>query len=361
MKFILTLVHSFILVSLLISLTLCTAPSTEQSTSVDGLLIDIWYGPEQHFGQLGMPQQWVNILGSVSPVEGLQSLTYILNEEEPTALTTGEDGRRLANPGDFNIDIDTARLETGKNTVLIAATDSSGNKTTEEVIVHYTSGNTWDLPYTIEWNQVENIQDIAQIVDGHWQLEEGGVRTLDPYYDRVLAFGDNTWTDYEVTTTVTFHDFTPPQKGPPTFNVSHAAIATRWPGHDLDDNQPHTKWYPVGATAEFRLTTHLDSCRWRIFDGENLYVEDTTKLRFITLGTRYHMKHRVESQPDGSTLYSVKFWEDEQPEPEVWDLQAKEPPGNISSGSALLIAHNTDVTFGNVKVVSLYVSDFRDK
>lgn len=336
--------------SLFILIGACTPPAEQKNQA---LSIDIWYGSEQHFGQLGMPQRWINILGNVSAMAGLQSLTYTLNDDAPMALTTGEDGRRLAHPGDFNIDIDTARLAAGKNTLMIAATDSSGNSTTEEVMVHYEIGNTWPLPYSIEWQQVENIQDVAQIVDGHWQLAENGVRTLDPYYDRVLAFGDSTWTDYEVTTSVIFHDFTPPHKGPPTFGVSHAAIATRWPGHDRDDKQPHVKWYPLGATAEFRLTTHLDSCRWRIFDGENLYVEDTTKLRTITLGTRYHMKHRVETQPNGSTLYSVKCWEDGQPEPESWDLQATEPPGNLPSGSALLIAHNTDVTFGNVKAVPL--------
>lgn len=342
--------NTLLICSLFMLAGACTSPTKQEKQT---LSIDIWYGHEQHFGQTGMPQQWVNILGSVSPAEGLQSLSYILNEDEPIALTTGEDGRRLANPGDFNIDIDTARLVAGKNTVLIAATDSAGNVLTEEVTVHFASGNTWPLPYSIDWQQVKNITDVVQIVDGHWELAENGVHTLDPYYDRVLAFGDGTWTDYEVTTSVIFHDFIPPQKGPPTFNVSHAAIATRWPGHDLDNHQPHTKWYPLGATAEFRLTTNLDSCRWRIFDGENLYVEDTTKIRTIDLETRYQMKHRIETLPDSSTLYSVKLWEEGQPEPANWDLQATEPPGNLPAGSALLIAHNTDVTFGNVKAVSL--------
>ena len=343
--------HNTLLICSLFMFTgACISPAKQEKQA---LSIAIWYGPEQHFGRVGMPQQWINILGNVQALEGLQSLTYMLNGDEAIALSVGEDGRRLAHTGDFNIDIDTALLVAGENKVLIAASDSLGNKATEEVNVHYETGNTWPLPYTIDWQQVENIPDVVQIVDGHWQLENGGVRTLDPYYDRVLAFGDSTWIDYEVTTSVIFHDFTPPQKGPPTFNVSHAAIATRWPGHDLDDHQPHTKWYPVGATAEFRLTTNLDSCRWRIFDGENLYEEDTTKIRAIALETRYHMKHRVETLSDNSTLYSVKFWEDGQPEPTNWDLQATEPPGNLPSGSALLIAHNTDVTFGNVRAVPL--------
>ena len=344
----------FFILSIFI-LTACSFPSDKQANDTDeeDVFINVWYGPRQHFGKSGIPQRWINILGNLTTAEGLQSLTYTINGSEPIHLSLGEDGRRLANPGDFNIDIDTARLVSGVNRVVINAADSSGKVEAKEVTIQYETGNTWPLPYYVDWAQVENIQDVVQIVDGHWQLEEGGVRTLDPYYDRVLALGDATWTDYEVTTSVIFHDFTPPHKGPPTFNVSHAAIATRWPGHDLDDNQPHVKWYPLGATAEFRLTHYLDSCRWRIFDGVNIYVEDITRLRTITLGKRYQMKKRVETLADNTTLFSVKLWDAGEEEPEHWDLQAREKPDNIPSGSALLIAHNTDVTFGNIQVVVL--------
>ena len=61
------------------------------------------------------------------------------------------------------------------------------------------------------------------------------------------------------------------------------------------------------------------------------------------------MKSRVESLADDSTQYSVKFWVAGQPEPVEWDLQAREGPEDVQSGSGLLISHNTDVTFGNVK------------
>ena len=30
-------------------------------------MIDIWYGDEQRFGHLGVPQRWVNVLGRVDP------------------------------------------------------------------------------------------------------------------------------------------------------------------------------------------------------------------------------------------------------------------------------------------------------
>jgi regulation of enolase protein 1 (concanavalin A-like superfamily) len=42
-------------------------------------VIDVWYGDNQTFGQLGVPQQWINILGNVSSAAGLATLTYTLN------------------------------------------------------------------------------------------------------------------------------------------------------------------------------------------------------------------------------------------------------------------------------------------
>ncbi|WKN43624.1 hypothetical protein [Tunicatimonas pelagia] len=327
----------------------------QQTSLVEPTLkIDVWYGTNQQFGQPGLTQQWVNVLGNVQPDTSLQTLRYSLNGGSHHTLSIGEDGRRLARNGDFNIDLHVDSLQEGENKLLITAIDSLGNQINETVNIQFTSANQWTLPYAVDWDTVQQIADVVQIVDGRWELVEGGVRTSEPYYDRVLAFGDTSWRDYEVTTSVIFHDFTLPRPGPPTFNVSHSAIATRWPGHDFDKNQPHTKWFPLGATAEFRLTDNLDSCRWRVFDGENLYVEDTSKIRSIELGVKYQMKHRVFTIHDSLTRYQVKLWGDGSAEPGDWDLVAEEfASDNIQSGSALLLAHNTDVTFGSFSVISI--------
>src|SRR5262249_16243395 len=42
-------------------------------------VIDVWYGPNQNFGQNGTPQQWVNILGTVYGNKPISSLSYTLN------------------------------------------------------------------------------------------------------------------------------------------------------------------------------------------------------------------------------------------------------------------------------------------
>ncbi len=317
-------------------------------------VITLWYGDEQYFGTPGTAQRWINVLGTTQSKQGLAQLSYQLNEGPAQALSIGANDRRLARAGDFNVEIHRDSLRVGQNQLVITAVDSAGATASRSVRVHYDQPQAWPLPYTIVWDEVDTLQRAVQIVDGRWQRVPGGIRTVAPYYDRDIAFGDNSWTDYEVSTSIIYHSFTPPRPGPPTYGVSHAAIATRWPGHDFDKRQPHVKWFPLGATAEFRLTDNLDSCRWRVFDGQSLYVEDSTKIRTVTLGACYRLKHRVRSLDSLRTLYQVKCWPDGEPEPAEWDIEAmEESAANIKAGSAMILAHNTDVTFGDIQVVAV--------
>ena len=342
-------------ISIFFTVLSCTPTQNNQAS----LSIDIWYGKQQQFGNIGLTQKWINILGNVHADQGVEKLTCKLNNAVTKELTVGSDLHRLAGTGDFNIDIEVSLFNEGINQLEIFALDSSGHSITETVEVEVHKGNTWPLPYSIHWSETENIQDVAQVVDGHWEITPDGVRNLDTYYDRVISMGDTSWLNYELITTVIFHGFTPPSKGPPTYNVSHAAIASRWPGHDMDHLQPHRKWFPLGATSEFRLTAGLDSCRWRIFDGPKpdsvkFHVEqDPASYRSIRLNQKYGMKHRVESLQGNRTLYRVKLWPYSDPEPEAWDFEGREPGENLFSGSTLLIAHNTSVTFGDIQVVPI--------
>ena len=323
------------------------------------IVIDIWYGDHQEFGKLGLPQKWINILGNVQSENGMNSLSYKLNDGELKYLTLGSDLHRLATNGDFNIDLDVNDCVEGENLLELVAVDSLDQSLTKEITFSLQKNKQWPLPYSIVWSEVQDIQDVVQVVDGHWEITENGLHNLDTYYDRVVAFGDDSWENYEVSATVTFHGFTPPEKGPPTYNVSHAAIASRWPGHAIDSLQPFRQWYPLGATSEFRLTAGLDSCRWRIFDGPKpssvrFYVEqEAESYRTIELNKVYGMKHRVETIGRDSTLYSVKLWPLEQPEPDEWDFRGVEREENLVTGSALLLAHNTNVTFGDVHVTPI--------
>ena len=128
--------------------------------------INVWYGDSQTFGQNGIPQQWINILGDVADFDEVSTLTYSLNGGPPQTLWMGENTVRLVDPGDFNVEIDYASLNPGANAVTITATDLAGRQTIHTVTVNYVSGTAWPQDYSIDWSKAGNIQNVAQIVDG---------------------------------------------------------------------------------------------------------------------------------------------------------------------------------------------------
>ncbi len=65
------------------------------------------------------------------------------------------------------------------------------------------------------------------------------------------------------------------------------------------------------------------------------------------------MKLHVQSLQPSTTRYRVKIWEADQPEPKGWAVEYEEEPDDVASGGALLLAHYSDVTFGNVSVVAV--------
>jgi hypothetical protein len=211
--------------------------------------LSVWYGRVQSYPH-GSSQRCVNVLGTISEPAQVRSVSYSLNGSISQRLNLGSDLHRLARPGDFNIDLDTVFLRNGANHVQIRAQTQAGWVINQTITIWYTKNARWPLPYEVDWKRVRRIQDAVQIIDGEWVRVPGGIRTATPYYDRVVGFGDARWQNYEVQTSVTFHGFTLPTDGPPTYNVSHAAIATYWPGPDPDTLQPHRKWFPLGATAE---------------------------------------------------------------------------------------------------------------
>ena len=273
---------------------ICIACSTGSENEVK---VDIWYGQEQRFGGLGNPQRQINILGNIQVPDDSCRVYYTLNGQgREVEITLGSDLHRLAMKGDFNIDIDRSELREGNNHVSLSIRRQGKKLLSRTIRFTYTSANTWPLPYYVDWSEALQLQDVVEVVDGKWEITTAGAHIKEQYYDRVLAFGNNSWTNYEVETSVVFHDYVPPAEGPPTYNVSHVAIASRWPGHDRDSLQPDRKWFPLGATSEFRITDDYDSCRWRIFDGENFYEEQEIQdYRSIQPEKKYKLKHRVEN------------------------------------------------------------------
>lgn len=305
-----------------------------------GPVIDVWYGFDQEFGSFGQPQRWVNILGNVTDPEGVASLNYTLNGSgPPVSLRLGPDNRRLALPGDFNADLDIDDLIAGQNNLVLTAMDVMGNETTETVTVDFQPAPVWPLPYAIDWSALatpEEIQDVAQVVDGEWRLENGNVRTAEPGYDRLIAIGDMTWEDYEVTVPITLNS------KPGFYGVG---VLLRWNGHTdvpVVTSNPKSGWFPLGAI----LWVWGSSIQIYGNDGEILDSEN----RSFSIGTTYWIKARVETVPGVGGLYRMKVWENGQPEPATWDLTGQEQLSDPQEGSMMLLAHQVDVSFGNVVI-----------
>ncbi len=214
--------------------TITDGELTDEATVTLRPIVDVWYGDTQSFGSPGEAQTWVNILGNVS--DDVASLAYSLNGGPVSSLSIGADTRRLHNDGDFNVELAYTQLDgtSADDVVTLIANLSDGSTLTRDITIQYEDGLNWDGNYSIDWSNVNDIQQVAQIVDGRWALEDGGVRIVQPGYDRVLAIGDESWDNYEVRLSVTTHDLT--NIDPSGRDGGGFAIGMLWTGHTDDSH-----------------------------------------------------------------------------------------------------------------------------
>jgi regulation of enolase protein 1 (concanavalin A-like superfamily) len=335
-----------------------TDGATFQTTSGDlvigpaeGPIINVFYGSDQEFGLLGTPQPFVNVLGNVSDADGVASLSYELNGQAPRQLSMGPDFRRLTNLGDFNADIPTTDLVDGANTVLVRATDTLGNQSTGIVFVNYESTNTWPEAYSIDWSTVSAIQDVAQVVDGDWAIENGLLKTQAIGYDRLVGIGDLDWDEYEVEVPVTVHSIDPQGYVSPS-DKPLIGMIVRWNGHrQRSGEQPFIEFDPVGGFGHVTFGTG-GGTRLTIYTG-NGPNSNNNSLPDLVFGTAYIMKLRVEQVVGVGPLYRMKIWESGTTEPSGWQVEKQDPLTAPTGGSALLVAHYADAEFGNVVVTPI--------
>ena len=328
-------------------------------------IFNIWYGDNQTFGQNGIPQTWVNVLGTVlSPYGPVQSLQYTLNGGALQSLDVGPTTSRLVQPGDFDIDIPYASLNSGANAVAITATDALGNKTTHTVTVNYAAGNTWPLPYSITWTPTTNLQSVLQVIDGKWQVQAdgSGVRSTEVGYDRLLTLGDmSAWKNYQVTAEVTLHYIWDPNfAGPPGHDSDFGVgIVMGWKGHTTDVfGQPDSAqpgfghpfpglgWYTSAGGYGNVLQLYENTSDHR----ETVMTYDTSGFQ-LQFETKYIFKVAVHQNAGQSTShFSFKVWASGTAEPSAWTLESD---GQLSQGSIVLAAHRSDVTFGQITATAL--------
>ena len=331
-------------------------------------VIDFWYGDEQRFGHLGNTQPLVNVLGSITPREHIGDVSYQLNNLKRQQLRFGTDLHRLARSGDFNIELDRAQLKAGENKLTLRLHDLWGRQVIRELMLHYTPDVSWSLPCEVDFSKVENLQDVVEIHDGKWKLTGEGVRTAEPYYDRQFAFGDDSWTDYELHAEIIFHQHFPERLGrntggPPYLSHVHTSFNLRWGGHPDDGVQPRRAWQNLGSLVALRtdLATPKKGSYWWMHFGfgqkgkpaKRSMMEQEQRIP-IELGKRYHYRMRAETiDKEGSTRYSTRVWADGTKEPDDWQMVAADQSETLASGAAVFVVHHSDVTLCRVRVIDL--------
>ncbi len=326
-------------------------------------IIDVWYGSPQDFGQIGNPQPWLDILGNVRTDGGgtITSLTYKLNGGGEQPLALGPDRRRLARKGDFHIELDKAALSNGANTVTITATDSAGQSTPTIVTVNYAPGNTWPQNYSIDWATAANVHAVAQPVDGNWTITGDTVRIKPEAagYDRLLAIGDISWENYEVSVPFTVYGIDPegfkfPSSGP------GIGMILRWPGYfQLNGEQPREGWQELGALGWHRWVLNKDKqvvgglqmIGYSVgYSGSGNQLATNPNVQ-VDFGVPYVLKMSVQSMGSEKDVYRFKVWPKSLNEPSEWQMVGElTDAGRPASGSMALIAHHVDVAFEKVVV-----------
>ncbi len=331
-----------------------TAAASVTIANDDGVppVIDLWYGDEQSFGELGAAQRWVNILGTVD-VSQVTGLAYSLNGGAFRTLSIGPDTRRLEGPGDFNIDLAFAELN-GSATpdiVTIRATLSDGNVVTKNVVVQYESGSQWASNYSIDWSTVTDIQDVVQVVDGLWTIDGNGVRPAELGYDRILALGDQSWDNYEVALSFTVNEIT---AGTPRDGAG-LGFGMLWGGHS---NDPISGWQPLtGYNPIVSPFYNVKNNTFVLHDYPNWGSTIGSAAFNFSEDTTYNVKIWVEQTNVIDRIYSFKIWQAGASEPSNWLLSGTDVMTEPLNGSFALIAHHWDVTFHDIAVAEIVGND----
>lgn len=304
-----------------------------------GPAIRVWHGEPQRFGDIGFPQRWLNVLGRADDPDGVAEISYRLDGGPATALVHDPaENARIDEPGDFNVQLDRTAIAPGTHVLTLTAVDGVGNVSERSVDLEVGPERTWPLPFETDWTL--GLQRTAQVVDGHWKVEGGSARTVEPGYDRTIALGAESWAGLDVTVPVTIHSF---EAGAPHSGVG---VATGWRGHEGGKTEPWTGW-PLGGFCFYYKTWEGGSHSLYLFYYGWPPYDSGTGRDWIELGVPYVFRMRTEPIDAQSSRYSCKVWRAGDPEPSEW---AVSEIMDRRDGSVLLVADYADVTFGKVSV-----------
>jgi hypothetical protein len=234
------------------------------------------------------------------------------------------------------------------------------NTLTTYIQIRDLSGAAWPLPYDVAWSSTSSLGDLAQVVDGKWEMGSGTVSILEAGYDRLIAIGDTLWTDYQVTVEITVHGIDSTAEAFHwTSGGPGVGIIMRWEGHtdepvlDPPIDQPLSGYLPLGAIGWYHWRTgygETDPNRWELL-GDDLVLKAHSSVMQLEYGVPYVYKIRVKTEPGVGGHYKFKVWKAFETEPDTWLLTGQEALSNPQQGSLQLVAHHAFVTFGNVSVI----------
>lgn len=229
----------------------------------------------------------------------------------------------------------------------------SGATFSRDVVIHYESGHTWAPNYSINWQNVTNIQSVAQILDGTWTIDNNGARPVDLGYDRLIAIGDRSWDNYELDLSITMHDLH--NVDPGGRDGGGFAIGMLWNGHTddpLPNWQPKSGWTPNASF--FYADDNGDGVgELKLHASDSFEHVIASTLYTLQEGLTYDFRVRVEQTGLYDRLYSLKVWQDGTAEPVGWTLQGTETFGVSQApgtGSIYFDAHYFDVSFNDLNV-----------
>jgi hypothetical protein len=194
---------------------------------------------------------------------------------------------------------------------------------------------------------MSSVQNGAQVVDGNWQISGGTVGPVAPGYDRLLALGDMSWKDYEVTVPVTVHSLNTADLD----NSAGVGLIARWRGHfQVGNEQPAGGWRKLGTLTWFRWNQNQVGA-WEMRGNGGSFLQQSSE-QPLAFGTTYMFKLSVQSSTlEGEpSTYRFKVWPMGQQEPAQWFLQSTGSLNEPETGSIMLVAHQAMVSFGKVEV-----------
>lgn len=313
----------------------------------------IWHGDGATVRRSGWPQVRADIIGRVTDPDGVVSLSYSLDGGAAVAMGLGPNGRRLVAAGDFVVDLPVASLGVGSHSVRLRATDTTGAVTERTVAFTVTGGAAVPIPFSTSW--AAGVGSQAVVIDGQWRSVAGRLENSAAGYDRLVAIGDRTWTDYEVVFGFTVRSLASspgPHSGTPAVGV-----IAKWNGHNntiTPGSQPLQGFRPLaGSPTPFGAILWWNAGHLRVLNQTVSIVRSVPSVPTV-VGSALRMRIQVDQQ-GSKTLYRARMWAAAQAEPTAWQLEWLSPgrADEPRSGSLVLVAHEALVSFDDVTVTRI--------